>query len=107
MFNVQMRKFKGEEPIKSVGDNIVIKCGLGKTSSTFNEKYTISSAGKFSTLINNICTAYNYIFLRIRQVCAWLLFAYFLCGYDWPTSGNGAENVIDSGRFHGLDRSDI
>lgn len=53
MFNVQMRKFNGEEPVEGVGDNIVIKCGLGKKSSTFNAKYTISSAGKFSTLINN------------------------------------------------------
>ena len=59
MFNVQMRKFNGEEPVNAVGDNIVIKCGLGKKSSTFNEKYTTSYAGRFSTLINNFSTVQN------------------------------------------------
>lgn len=35
------------------------------------------------------------------------LFAYFLCGNNWPKSGNGTEIVINSRRFHGYHRKDI
>ena len=48
MFNIQMRVFDGEEPKNERGENIVVKCGLGKSSMTFNQNYRDSSAGKIS-----------------------------------------------------------
>ena len=46
MFNIQMRQFEGDEPTNNIGDDFVVKCGLGKSSLTFNESYKTTSAGK-------------------------------------------------------------